>query len=608
MNTFRIQPPWRRRSNPLRLFIVLALTAPAALATSEKEELLKLRNTTVNLIDMLVEQGVLDKQKAASMIKKAEQKAAEEARSEAREEEARGGGSAVAGAAAGAATGAGVGSGGLQTRMTTTGAAKGPVRVTYVPDFVKDEIRADVRKQLKDEVVKEVKADAKSEKWGIPGALPDWVNRIKPYGDVRLRFEEDFFGSNNIPNSYYNWPLINANGGLENTPNPFVNTTHDRDRFRARVRFGFETELVEGAKANVRLATSNMRSPITTNQTMGQTGEQWEIALDRAFLQYDYLDDQGHDWFSLWGGRTPNPWFSTDNLYDQDLNFEGFSGTFRFPFGFASDPELRGYNAPNTAGRLWFQQLNQGFTKPDEVYLTAGFFPIQETPWNAESKWMAGGQTGFDWLFMTNSRIKTGVAYYSFQNTQARRNPPGSTINDWTAPQFFTYGNSLAEISNDLEPATAPRLVGLASKFDVLDVIAQYDYVGFAPNHILLTGNYSKNFGFNQQQIYQDLGENISPQTTAYEIRLDVGRPDMLTLGDWNAWAAYKYLERDAVFDAWTDSNFHLSGTNAKGYILGVNYGLANNIWANLRWMSTSVITGPTYDVDVLLADINARF
>jgi hypothetical protein len=82
----------------------------------------------------------------------------------------------------------------------------------------------------------------------------------------------------------------------------------------------------------------------------------------------------------------------------------------------------------------------------------------------------------------------------------------------------------------------------------------------------------------------------------------------MLKLGDWNAWAAYKYLQRDSVMDAFTDANFHNSGTNAKGYVLGVNYGLANNVWANLRWLSSSIITGPSYDVDVLLADINARF
>ena len=150
--------------------------------------------------------------------------------------------------------------------------------------------------------------------------------------------------------------------------------------------------------------------------------------------------------------------------------------------------------------------------------------------------------------------------------------------------------------------------MGLASQFEILDAILQYDYTGFAPNHIMLTGNYTKNFGFNQQEIYNTLGENINPQTTAYQIRLDVGRPDLLRLGDWNAWVSYKYTERDSVMDAFNDSNFHLGGTNNKGYVIGANFGLATNVWTNVRWLSSQVITGPTYDVDVLLVDLNARY
>jgi hypothetical protein len=60
--------------------------------------------------------------------------------------------------------------------------------------------------------------------------------------------------------------------------------------------------------------------------------------------------------------------------------------------------------------------------------------------------------------------------------------------------------------------------------------------------------------------------------------------------------------------DAYNDSNFHLGGTNNKGYVIGANFGLANNVWTNVRWLSSQVITGPTYDVDVLLVDLNARY
>ena len=564
----------------------LLLPSMAQATVSEKEELLKLKNTTLNLIDMLVQEGILDKKKASTMVKNAEKKASDEAKSEVSKDEA------LSKAEADKAKGNG---------------KTAPVRITYVPDFVKDEIRKDVRKELKDEVVKEVKANAKQEGWGIPGSLPEWVNRIKPYADIRLRFEDDFFGPNNIQNAYYNWPLINAKGGLTNTPNPYLNTTQDRDRFRVRFRFGAETQIIEGLKANFRVTTSNDYSPTSTNQTMGNYFQGYMVQLDRAFLQYDYLDDQGHDWFTLWGGRTPNPYFSTDNLWYTDVQMEGFSGTFRLPFG-QDNPEVRGYNAPNTAGRLWFTNLNQGFTKPNEFYLTGGWYPLQEVQLSSSDKWLGAAQTGFDWLLASDSRVKSGVAYYYYQNTQAVKNPLGSQQNNWSAPQSFTQGNSLAVISNPIDPALQPQLVGLASRFEILDAMLQYDYTGFGNNHVMLTGNYTKNFGFDQQEIYQNLGELIQPQTTAYQVRLDLGRPDLLTFGDWNAWVAYKYTQRDSVMDAFNDSNFHLGGTNNKGYVLGANMALANNVWTNVRWLSSQVITGPTYDVNVLLVDLNARY
>ncbi|CAL1239702.1 putative porin [Candidatus Methylocalor cossyra] len=576
-----------RTSRAVLVSCALAATLPAV--ADEKEELLKLRNTTLNLIELLVQQGVLDKRKAEQMIQQAERKAAAEAKAQA-EQEAR---AAAAGReAAKPGTAAPGGKGGP------------PVRVTYVPEFIKEEIRQEVAKDLEAKVTKQVKAQAKQEKWGIPAALPEWVSRFKPYGDIRLRFEDQFFGDNNRPNTYPNWPLINAKGGITRVDNPWLNTTHDRDRFRLRLRLGLEYEIADSLRAAVRLTTSNDFSPISLNQTLGQYGTGYQVQLDRAFLQYDYLDPHGHDWITAWGGRIPNPWFSTDNMFDQDLNFEGFATTLRMPFG-DETPELKAYQAIKTAGQ---QQLNMGYTKPNEVYLTLGYFPLQEITLSAHDKYLWAAQGGLDWLFTGHSRIKLGLGYYHYNNTQARRNFLGSTEYDWTAPQFFTQGNSLARISNDLDPANEPRLVGLASKFHIFDAVLLYDYTAFAPNHLMLVGNYSHNFGFDQAQILRALGENIAPRTDAFEVRFQVGHPEIARPGDWNAWVAYKYLDRDSVLDAFTDSNFHLGGTNAKGWVIYGNYAFAHNLWLNLRWFSASVISGPTYDVNLLQADLNARF
>jgi Putative porin len=70
----------------------------------------------------------------------------------------------------------------------------------------------------------------------------------------------------------------------------------------------------------------------------------------------------------------------------------------------------------------------------------------------------------------------------------------------------------------------------------------------------------------------------------------------------------YKYIERDAVLDAYNDSDFHLGGTNAKGWVIGGNYGLMKNLWFTGRWLSTDVITGPKYGIDTLQLDLNAKF
>lgn len=574
---------------PLAAALMLALPA-AASPSSDKEELLKLKNTTVNLIDALVQQGILDKKKAEAIIKEAESKAAVDAKKEMEQEKAD------------------VQKTEAAPPPAKPGEAQGPapVRVTYVPDFVKEEIRNEVRAELKNEVVKEVKAEAKKEKWGIPAALPDWVNRFKLSGDFRTRYEGQYYGDNNLPYSYIAWPVVNAEGGIiQAGRDAFFDTTQDRDRYRIRMRLALEAQIDENFKAGIRLATSNDRSPISINQTLGQYGRQYELALDRAFLQYDYIDSKNAKWATVWAGRFVNPWFSTDNVHDPDLSFEGIASTLSLPIGDKAAPLKQDFfkNGPQ------YRQINMGFTAPDSLYLTLGAFPLQEIALSSHDKWMWGAQSGLDWMFGKDSRMKLGVAYYDYRNVSAIPNPYGSRVYDWTAPEFFTKGNSIARISNDVGELPAnPRLVGLAADFNVIDAIASLDYSGFGDNHIMLTGNYSNNLGFDKAEIKQRTGESIARKTQAYQVRLDVGRPEITKFGDWSTFFAYKYLERDSVMDAFADSNFHLAGTDAKGWVLGGVYGVAKNTWLNARWMSTSAVDGPPFDIDILLLDLNARF
>jgi hypothetical protein len=569
---------------------VIAAILMNPVAADEREELLKLKNTTVNLIDALVQQGILDKDKAKNLISSAESKAATEAKQQRAEEE----------------------------KAQKKGLAKAKddksVHVAYVPEFVKEDIRKQVRAELKDDVLKDVKEHAKQEKWGIPDALPEWISRIHPYADMRLRIADDFFDPANAP--AFDWLQINKDGGLSQAlakNDAFLNTTIDRLRLRERFRVGFDMDITEGLKAGFRFATSNQFNPVSNNQTLGNTGQSYQFAIDRAFLQYDFKDKTGNDWFSLYGGRIPNPFVSTDVVFDPDLSFEGFAGTFRLNLD-RDDPVVKSYRVPNPIGRAG---INQGPQHPNSVFATLGAFPLQEVNLSSADKWLFGMQLGADWLVYDESRLKFAASYYDYKNVAAQRNSLDSLKFDWTAPQFIQKGNSLVAI-NDAKNQTACNtgtlgaqnvcLVGLASDFQIFNATASFDYAGFAPVHVMLTGDYAKNLGFNPQKILAQFGDHITPRTDAYQVRLDVGNSELRRFNDWSLYAAYRYIQRDAVLDAFTDSVFHQGGTDAKGWVLGAQYGLASNTWLNLRWFSTDSIDGPPLSIDTATLDLNARF
>lgn len=73
-------------------------------------------------------------------------------------------------------------------------------------------------------------------------------------------------------------------------------------------------------------------------------------------------------------------------------------------------------------------------------------------------------------------------------------------------------------------------------------------------------------------------------------------------------YAGYKYIQPDALPDAYNDSSFHLGGTNAKGYYLGANYALTGNVSVEGRWSSSDEVYGDPLSINVFQLDLNARF
>ncbi|MCH4897501.1 putative porin [Pseudomonas sp. B707] len=551
--------------------VIATLVGQAAAAPAPSE------NATINLIRLLVEQGILKQDKADALIAQAQNEAAQAKQ-----------------AAASTAVAAG------------PVAAPGDVRVQYVPAAVRDQIR--------DQVKAEVMATAKQENWAAPNTFPDWASRISFDGDIRLRDESRYYSGSNS-NEIVDFAKLNNNGPYDVNPNsstalpPLLNTREDRENlFRLRARLGMKAVISPEWTAGIRIGTGSDNNPVSTTQNLGGGFSKKDIWLDQGYLTWKPSDE-----LTLTGGRFANPFMSTDMLYSNDLNFDGVAAIF--------DHKLsRDWGVFGTVGAFPVDYTNDA--------TTSNGFDKEES----DNKWLYGAQIGAKWAINSNNRLKGALAYYRFDDIEGQRSSPcepwagaPGCDSDGTRAAFMQKGNSvflLRDITpNPLNPTTTaqPQFVGLASEFNLLDLNVVWDADLPEDFKLRSQGNYIHNLGYDEGDMRKraagqivnnlDSNGNIESGANAWMVQFTLGNAlELKKQGDWNLFAGYKYIQPDALPDGFNDSSFHLGGTNAKGYFLGGNYGLAKNVYATGRWLSSEAVYGAPFDIDVMQLEINTRF
>jgi hypothetical protein len=602
------------------VILILALASPAAAQDdmgspakrpTVSHNTIPSSNAMVNMINLLVKQGVLSEEQGAALIKQAEDEAylARQSASTA---------SAKADEAAKTASSA-----------ANAVSPPGTKRVTYVPELV--------RQQLRDDLKKEVMATAQKEGWASPGQYPTWAQRLRFYGDVRVRYEGDFFQKGNNSLWAVNYNAINTGNpydvSIDNNHYlwPGYNADQDRNRARLRGRLGMDADLFNGFSAGLRLGTGDGSSPVSFNATLGGSGgdfSKYGIWLDRAFVKYNAWDA-----LTLQAGRFDNPFFSpTDLVYHRDLGFDGFAAQGRYQV-------WRGITPFVVAGA--FPIFNTDINAGSVLNLSTNTDPsFGKTP--SHDKWMFGGQLGANIRPVPEVDLTFGGAYYDFTNVQGQLSSPCFTPTaqdfcdtDLTRPSFAQKGNTYMALRNiyalGVDNSLSPPLYqyfGLASEFRDVVVSARLDLGYFDPIHIILDGEYVRNVAWNKDDIAAKVSVAPLPAgataactslpcpdqqiyaggNQGWMGRMTVGHREVKELWDWNAFVGYKYLESDAVIDAFTDSDFGLGGTNLKGYFIGGNVAVGPNVWLTARWMSANQVAGAPYAVDVFQLDLNARF
>lgn len=553
---------------------VLALTALLALlpaaqaqtaAATEAQQLAQLRATTLALIEALVNQGLLSRERADTILRQA-QSAGDAAA-----------GRAAAPAAAPAAEAARV------------------VRIPYVPETL--------RQQMREEIKTEVLAQAKGERWGQPDALPEWLGGLRVGGDLRVRGQSEFFADSNLPPEIHRAQTSSPAWAPD-----LANTGVDRQRMTLRARLEVEAKLSDQVQTGLRISSGGTAGPTSTSQTLGSNFNRYALGLDRAWLRWQpplFFNGLSADF-----GRLPNPFYGTDLSWPDDLAFDGVA-----------------------------TRLSHAFSPDRSLFATLGAFPLEEFNTSSRDKWLIGAQLGGALALARGVQFKLGLAAYDFHKVEGERetSPPPSGPRAGTTGYFASQypttlrlkGNTLINL-NDPTSTAAPTW-GLASKFQPVNLTLGLTIDNFASTRLAMTLDWIKNTGFDRADIERRAGvkfTDLRDKTQALQGRVQMGRAQLSRRGDWQAFAAYRLVERDAWVDGFTDTTWHLGGTNYKGWSLGGGYAFDRRFSLAARWTSTrnlddgvrflAVPGDPTslsgnlssapLRIDVLQIDLNARF
>ncbi len=528
-----------------RFVLFLGLAATQALAPAladEAAEVAVLRNTVVNILEAMVQKGLISKDAAEKLVADAQSKADQE----------------------------------IAARPTAETAQPGDVRVTYVPEIVKQEISQQVAADIEKKVADDVVARAQADGWGVPGALPSWLRGANWSGDLRLRVAPVMLSNGNAENAYPNFQKVNEAGGFAQAgTDALLNTTEDEVKYNARLRFGVDSQLSDIATVGFRLATGDSDSPVSANVGLDDYNTGFELRVDEAFLRLGgNLQPDGQRLY-FWGGRMRSPFEQTELVWDPDLRFNGVAIQYAW----------------NGAG-------------PRGMFVNAGVFPLQGVNVSSDDKWLAGGQFGVESAWSEDATVTVAMAFYDYINEAGRANPAGSSQYDYTVPPFLQKGNTLFDITADADS----ELYALAADYGLLDVMGKVS-VAITPDLRLdVIADYVTNVAYSEADVLERTGELVPNRADAWRAEVRLGTPRIAAFGDWSVGAAYTYLERDAVVDGFTDSDFHGGGTDAEGYTLAGEFGITRETWLRLRYLSANEIDGPPLAVDTLLIDLNASF
>lgn len=345
--------------------------------------------------------------------------------------------------------------------------------------------------------------------------LSDSIKELRVGGSLKMRYQGDRFE-----------PLVRKEGERRVT---------ERSRFRYRLRLGFDFILHDNWFGGVGFVSSKFAD--SGYQTFGGGFRNDELYISRAFIGWN-----ASDWTTFVFGKQANPFFTSDLVWDKDIN----------PAGMVEELRL---------GDWWYGPEEKEKRRWDVTLVAGQLFFVDNTEWQTPNAYLFEQQVIFEYNFDSETKVTVAPAflfYHPGRATGAANAAPFSPESD--RPLWINEASALTliQVPGELKWEWHKRPLRLEWDFT-------YNTEGSKRMHDI--------YGIDSHSAQDDFSFLVGMQYGETKRK-----------GDFAFYANYRQVGMAAIDPNINDSTFALSRLNMHGFKLGASYNFTDAVVASVTY------------------------
>ena len=481
--------------------------------------------------------------------------------------------------------------------------------------------------QIRSQLSKDFAANTPAGKMNLSSS----VKELKLSGDVRMRYQYD------------------------NRQDQADTGESQRTRYRLRLRvnadyklsddffagFGLQTEQ-KNDSGNQTMAGGNGTSATGTSAS-GDYFQNYSIYINKAFIGWN-----GIPGVTVIAGKQPNPLYTTDLVWDADINPTGITEKIEFnkfanlgplelslvggQFMASDNNEYSASGKTNRDAIIYHTQLVAGLKLTDDVKLTVapGYYTSNGAAvagdGGGEANWTSWSSTGTEQLRGLKIYTAPGDVSFKIAGKPVKFQWDLAWNADANNRSSLYSSSTTTTISGATSGQTIPGYTETALKSTLSTYTATVGGATFTAAKGQTFAGYTETSTAGTATGKSDYNKTTTTTVTpsdrdslAYLVGFQIG--ENKKKGDWSLLANYRQVGLSAVDPNINDSDWALSYTNMAGYKVGFFYNLgdattigstfysANNLRSDLGAVGASAGPGSKYNaVQVLQVDLSVKF